>query len=232
MYYWKPFNKRRLKRFYSQFVGEGDLCFDIGAHVGNRTDAFRALGATVIAVEPQPICVDYLRKRFRQDDQVTIVSKAISDNAGQIDLHISHTTPTITTASDESWRDHINDNAWYEVQWEEIQTVDAITFDDLIDAFGVPAFCKIDVENYESRVLAGLSTPIPCLSFEYYPPHLQDTLGCFDLLEKLGQYEFNWSFGESQVLRSEKWLNVEQMREIVSNYTQHSEYGDVYARLV
>ena len=232
MYYWKPGNKKKLIGFYSQFVNPGDLCFDIGAHVGNRTSSFLALGASVVAVDPQPLCLQYLQQRFKGQPTVNVLGKAVSDRTGDLTLHISHATPTITTASNEAWRSRINDNAWYEVKWEEKCTVEATTLDQLIEEFGVPAFCKIDVENYEAKVLAGLSQPIPCLSFEYFPPHLTDTLQCFDLLEQLGEYRYNWSFGESLSLRSTEWLPVEDMREIVSGYSQHSEYGDVYARLI
>jgi len=45
-------SRRKLMRHYSKFVSEGDLCFDIGANLGNRTRVFLELGATVIAVEP------------------------------------------------------------------------------------------------------------------------------------------------------------------------------------
>ena len=121
MYYWKPFNRKRLLQFYSQFVSPGDLCFDIGSHVGNRTATFSALGANVISVDPQPVCISYLHRRFDRDPNVTIVEKAVSDRPGTLDLHISHTTPTITTASSKAWRDRINDNAWYEVHWEEVR---------------------------------------------------------------------------------------------------------------
>ena len=68
MYYGKPFNRRRLKGFYSGFIGKGDLVFDIGAHLGNRSEAWLALGARVIAAEPQPICVQYLQKRFLSNE--------------------------------------------------------------------------------------------------------------------------------------------------------------------
>lgn len=218
-------------RFYSQFVSPGDLCFDIGAHVGNRTAAFLNLGAKVVAVDPQPLCVDFLVKKFNSNPNVRIVPKAISDKSGEIMLHVSHATPTISTAADESWRDQINRDAWYEVRWEESIPVEAVTIDDLIAEFGVPDFCKIDVENYEAMVLSGLSTAIPVLSFEYYPPHIKDTLGCFALLSNLGDYEYNWSFGESQKLNSSAWLNVVEMQAIVEKYSKHKEYGDIYARI-
>ena len=60
IYYWKPFNESRLKQFYGQFITKGDLCFDVGAHLGNRSNAWLKLGAKVVAVEPQPQCIRYL----------------------------------------------------------------------------------------------------------------------------------------------------------------------------
>ena len=230
MYYWKPFNKRRLKSFYSQFIKPGDLCFDIGAHLGNRTDAWLALGAKVVAVEPQPHCLDFMYRKFRNSNDVTIVPSAIAGHRGELTLHVSHATPTISTISDENWRKQINSDAWYDVKWEEQIQVKAITLDDLIEQYGLPAFCKIDVENYEAEVLRGLSQPLPALSFEYYPPAIDGALECFDILEKLATYEFNYSFGESQQLQSASWLPAKAMLKILNGFSLHKHYGDVYAR--
>jgi hypothetical protein len=36
-----------LSLFYSQFIRQNDLCFDIGANLGNQTDAFLKLGVRV-----------------------------------------------------------------------------------------------------------------------------------------------------------------------------------------
>jgi hypothetical protein len=44
IYHAIPGRQRRLRRLYSQFVGRGDLVFDIGAHVGNHVRASAALG--------------------------------------------------------------------------------------------------------------------------------------------------------------------------------------------
>jgi len=35
------------------------------------------------------------------------------------------------------------------------------------DEYGLPHFCKIDVEGFEEQALAGLSRPLPVLSFEF-----------------------------------------------------------------
>jgi hypothetical protein len=52
-------------RFYGAFVSAGDLVFDVGAHVGNRTAVFLELGARVVAVEPQAQCVAELQRSSR-----------------------------------------------------------------------------------------------------------------------------------------------------------------------
>ena len=55
---------REMLRFYSRFIHKGDLCFDVGAHMGNRTEIFLKLGANVIAVEPQEDCINQLREKI------------------------------------------------------------------------------------------------------------------------------------------------------------------------
>ena len=70
MYYGIPFRARRLRRFYSEFVHAGALCFDVGAHVGNRVGCWRRLGARVVAIEPQPDFVRILRWLYGDDNGV------------------------------------------------------------------------------------------------------------------------------------------------------------------
>lgn len=231
MYYWKPFNKRRLMRFYRPFVKEGSLCFDIGAHLGNRTNAWHALGATTIALEPQPQCVEYLKKRFYQKEAVTLVEKAVGNQVGTANLYISELTPTISTLADEDWRQAMNDATSFEVTWDETVTVPVTTLNALIEKYGLPDFCKIDVEDFEVQVLQGLNHPIPVLSFEYFNPTLYRVFECMDLIDALGDYEYNWSFGESQQFNSEAWLSSKEMRTIFEAYTTEDRSGDVYARL-
>ncbi len=232
MYYWKPFNRKRLRNFYRQFIAPGDLCFDIGAHLGNRTNAWLDLGARVVAVEPQPDCVDFLTHKFGKNSKVQIVAKGVSGQQGRAQLHISKLTPTISTVASTSWRDQINSDAWYEVKWEDTVEIEMVTLQDLIDLYGEPSFCKIDIENHEFEALSGLTTPIKSLSFEYYPPFIENAVKCIERLEKLGKYRYNWSFGESQKLEREVWIDAAAIVQILLTYSQKKDYGDVYARLV
>ncbi len=231
MYYWKPFNKKRLTNFYADFVKEGDLCFDIGAHLGNRTNAWRALGAKVIAVDPQPQCLAFLRNKFGKDGGVTILPNAVGEESGTANLYISQLTPTITTLADKSWQQKMNDATSFEVNWEEMIEVEVVTLDQLIAKYGMPDFCKIDVEDFEIQVLRGLSQPLPNLSLEYFVPTLERIYECIERLETLGKYEYNWSYGESQVLNSEQWLSAKEMMAIFDTYKKGDRSGDIYARL-
>src|SRR3954471_8871702 len=99
-----PGRQRPLRTLYAQFVKLGDLVFDIGAHAGNRTRAFAALGCRVVAVEPQPDFVRVLRTIFDRSAAATIVQAAAGTAAGSASLSISERTPTVTTLIP-AWRD-------------------------------------------------------------------------------------------------------------------------------
>src|SRR5215472_8214381 len=80
---WK---QRRERALYATFIKPGDLCFDIGAHVGDRTGHFLALGARVVALEPQPAAMAVLQRWYGRDPRVTLVEAAAgaaSDRSAQ-----------------------------------------------------------------------------------------------------------------------------------------------------
>src|SRR5689334_3797764 len=86
-----------LVPLYSQFVKQGDLCFDVGANVGDRTAVLRRLGARVVAVEPQSSCVSTLRRRFKNDRRIVVVNEAAGANVGWGHIAICEAAPTIST---------------------------------------------------------------------------------------------------------------------------------------
>ncbi len=232
IYYWKPFNQKRLRRFYSQFIQPGDLCFDIGAHLGNRSKAWLDLGAKVIAVEPQPICIQFLQKKFDKYPDWTIESKAVGAKNGKLPMYLSQNAPTVSSLSDQNWRKALNEKSNFEVQWNEEIEVEVTTLDQLIEQYGRPTFCKIDVEDFEEAVLKGLSVPIPIISFEFFNWTPIRTEACLKLLNQLGDYEYNWSFGESLSFEMEKWENVEQLSKNIEAYKKKNAFsGDIYARI-
>ena len=87
MYYGIPFRAGRLRRFYSQFMEPGALCFDVGAHAGNRVRCWRQLGARVVAIEPQADFVRLLRWLYGSDAGVEIVPLAVGRSPGSAELY-------------------------------------------------------------------------------------------------------------------------------------------------
>jgi FkbM family methyltransferase len=230
IYHAIPLRQGRLRRLYGQFVGAGDLVFDIGAHAGNRVRAFAALGCQVVALEPQPDFARLLRALFA-GSQIVVVEAAVADVSGRRSLSISERTPTVTTLATE-WRDaRAGDPDFARVQWNRRIEIETTTLDRLIEQFGVPAFVKIDVEGSEPAVLAGLGRPVPALSFEYLPRALHEVQACLTRLVALGPYQFNWSIGESNQLASDRWLDASELLATLSAPAARRRPGDVYARL-
>src|SRR5439155_6482854 len=230
MYHGVPGKHRRMRRRYGEFLGPGDLGFDIGAHVGSRVRAWRRLGARVIAVEPQPDFVRVLRLFFGRDAGVTVVPLAVGARAGRARLELSTATPTVSSMSPDWIESVATDRSFARVRWDRSVEVEVVTLDDLVAAHGEPAFCKIDVEGFEVDVLTGLTRPLRALSFEYLPPAHDAARTALRLVERLGDYVYNYSPVETMRFASERWLDADELVRLLERVRPLGRSGDVYAR--
>ncbi|MFO1423706.1 MAG: FkbM family methyltransferase [Candidatus Competibacteraceae bacterium] len=231
MYHGIPLRRRRLTRFYGAFIRPGDLCFDLGAHVGSRLRAWLPLGARIVAVEPQPHCMALLRRWFGDHPSITLVEQAVGATPGVARLFVSARTPTVSSLSPAWIAATQQERGFRRVRWDDAMPVPVTTLDQLIAAHGLPAFCKIDVEGYELDVLKGLTQPIRVLSFEYLRAHLDAARACVAVLAALGPYEFNGSVGEAQCLRAPAWLDADACLAWLDTLAGLGDSGDLYARL-
>jgi FkbM family methyltransferase len=208
---------------YGTFLEPDDLCFDIGANIGNRTELLRDLGARVIAVEPQQPCVEELQRRFGTDPTVVVVGAAVGSEPGAAQIAVCEEDPTISTMSDR-WQ---NDGRFADRTWASREEVQVTTLDELIAEHGMPAFCKIDVEGFERQVLEGLSSPVPCISFEFTREFLDDARACVSLLEGLGDIAVSVSYGDT--MRLGDWTNPTRLFSEIASET-NLDWGDIYVR--
>lgn len=230
VYYGQPWRRSALRRFYDTIVKPGDLVFDIGAHVGSRSRTLLNLGARVVAVEPQPAFADFIERRFA-GELTGFERVAVGRKPGEIDLLISTRNPTVTSISSSFVETVKLHKGFARVVWDRKVTVPMVTLDQLISAYGLPAFCKIDVEGAEAEILHGLSKPIPLIAFEYIPAMPSVASNAIDRLMGLGGYRFNRVIGEQHRFVWDRWKTADELLVELSQMSPDTPSGDVYARI-
>ncbi len=231
IYYGDEARRDAMDAFYREFVRSGDLVFDIGAHVGDRTACFRRLGARVIAVEPQPALVRTLKWMYGRDRNVVIEPVAVCRRTGTLELKLNLDNPTVSTASAALIAAARNAAAWQRQVWIASVHVPAITIDDLIARHGRPRFIKIDVEGYEAEALGRLTQSVDALSFEFTTIQRDVALACLQRCTALGYRRFKAALGESQRYEHDQWQGVGAMGEWITTLPDDANSGDIYARL-
>jgi FkbM family methyltransferase len=231
IYYGDRGHRDAMARMYGQFVKQGDLVFDVGAHVGDRVGAFRRLGARVIAVEPQPALVKTLRLIYGRDSGVTIEPVAVGRSAGTVALRINVDNPTVSTASNDFIRSADGAPGWEGQAWTKSINVPVTTLDALIAHYGRPAFMKIDVEGFEAEALAGLTQAPPALSFEFTTIQRGVALACIARCRTLGYVRYNAALGESHAFAHTDWQSANAILQWLDALPHEANSGDVYATL-
>ena len=212
-------------------MGNGSLVFDIGANIGRMTTTYLSLGARVVAVEPQSVCVDEeLRPKFGADERVAIVHAACGAEIGETTITTyGHGSTISTIVPDHYWQ---KNGPWENTPHDGSEVVEMTTLDALIAEYGVPDFIKIDVEGYEYQVLCGLSQFVP-LSFEFHPFFHQRARECMArILEIEPGAWFSHTVGEALAYAT-PWACAEDIGEEIDElYEKHGRiyFGNIYAR--
>jgi FkbM family methyltransferase len=223
-------SRRKRKNFYSQLIGKEDLCFDVGANSGNRTEIFLSLGAKVVSIEPQDSCMEELKKRYLNNKNVFLVQKALGEKAGVALMQINSSS-TLSSISEE-WISKVNESGRFvDSSWQGEQEVEITTLEAVIKEYGLPVFCKIDVEGFEEKVLSGLNTPIKFISFEFAYENIESSIRCLRRLSGIGNYRFNYSTGEDMVYDLKEWISFDEMVNILESFDNLNAWGDLYAKL-
>ena len=152
---WKK-NESDFVVFNSLIKGDG-LILDIGANIGIMSYhlAISHPQSTILSIEPIPSCfhtIQRIKNRYSLHN-INLLQTALGNTEGHIRMNI----PIIGNAKQQGLS-HIADIPQWQHEDGEILECPITTVDSLIDQFAdkLPLVAiKMDVENYESHVIAG-----------------------------------------------------------------------------
>jgi len=224
----KKIHHRNSVAFYKKIIKkDGALVFDVGANIGMKTEFFREAGARVVSVEPQPDYAAYLRVKFSNDKKVTVEQCGLGEAEGEETLHISSKYPGFSSFH-EDWQAGTKYHAFDKTEKVKIRTIEY-----LIQKYGMPVFCKIDVEGFEPQVFSGLKSKIPMLNFEFHSNDPVLAKKCVEKLTQIGFTEFNFTEEENTFFTESEWLNPNELWSKIRALSEKKEailWGDIYAR--
>jgi FkbM family methyltransferase len=181
--------------------------------------------------EPQPALATTLRLLFRRDRDVTVEEAAVGRTAGTIALRLNLDNPTVSTASDAFIAAAHGAPGWEGQHWSRTIEVPMTTLDALIARHGAPRFIKIDVEGWEAEALAGLTSPVPALSFEFTTIQRDIAAACVERCAAIGYRGFRASLGESLAFVDDRKSTAPEITAWLAALPAEANSGDIYATM-
>jgi FkbM family methyltransferase len=225
--------RAELESFYRPLVKSGALVYDVGANHGDFSDAYLHLGARVIAVEPHPGCAAELRALYGRNPRFHVLQAALGAAPGEVSLHLGEGgMDNVSTVSEDYIREASKLPGLAVAGWSRTVAVKQETLEDLIGRFGVPDFCKIDVEGYELDVLKGLRRALPLLQYEYQCWATEKAMECAEYLTTLGMTRFNITLGSNRLEAAAllpEWMGTSGLANALRKAEGEQLIGDVFA---
>lgn len=224
----KPEMEERRKReisFYTSFLTNCSLIFDIGANDGHKTEAFLRIAQKVVCCEPDEKNFRTLEIRFRhQRKRVFLEKVALGSTKKTAEMFIHHPGSAFNTLNEKFKQVTEADDLtkWNEkIQYHANKEVRLTTLNNLIEKYGYPFFIKIDVEGYELEVIKGLNRPIPFISLECLLPEFSEELKqILVLLIKLdADAQFNIAVHERLLFK--KFVSLTEIKNFLTSFDQN-----------
>jgi FkbM family methyltransferase len=176
-----------------------NLIFDIGFHRGEDLQYFLHLGFNVIGMDADPSLVELAKETFAsqyKSGQLRVFNYAISgENDTTVEFNVSEWTLWNSLRKEIAGRDN-----------KAMETIAVKTrrLDTLMKEHGVPFYCKIDIEGYDSTAVDTLKDS------EYRPVYMSVETECIGDSEIIGDAEALETLGSLHSLGYNKFKLVDQ----------------------
>lgn len=130
---------------------ESDLIIDVGMHNGNDTAYYLRRGYRVVAIEANPTLAEAGRARFQQEiavGQLALLNVGIAESAGTATFWVCE--------SNSEWSAFDKEIAGRDGAPCHPVEVKCVTFDQILNTYGVPYYLKIDIEGHDIHCLRAL----------------------------------------------------------------------------
>jgi FkbM family methyltransferase len=128
------------------------LIFDVGANDGSDTAYYLGLGYSVVAIEADPALARRLRERFVEeiaDGRVIVVNTAVTDeDREEVMLYVGE---------DDTESSLIRSMAERSGLVTRRIMVQGRSLCSLFGEYGLPWYCKIDIEGYDAQAVMGMA---------------------------------------------------------------------------
>jgi FkbM family methyltransferase len=214
---------RKSLLFYQKIIKKDDLCFDIGANYGAKSKLFLTCGAKVMAFEPQTSCHKFLDEII--DTNFSYQKCAVGFQIERRKLYLSQFSE-IATLSEKFVKEYSSQLC----SWDANEFVQVYTLNYLVEKYGVPDFCKIDIEGFEWEVISILSDKIPLIEFEFTHKFADEAVQCIEKLSKMG-YQFNYSLDHHPKFEIQNWSSKDAITQIIAELTIRKTHANIFCKL-
>ena len=220
-----PFlNRQKGIKFYSSLLSKNDLCFDIGANIGKKSRLMLAVGAKVIAFEPQSSCLINLKEIKHLNFKYLPFAVGATNEERKLNLS-NHSE--VASLSDKFISSFTTKNCY----WNDEEIVQVKSLDYLINEYGLPNFCKIDVEGFEFEILSTLTYQIPLIEFEFTGQFIDETIEILTIFSKYN-YQYNYILNENLKFKLSNWVSKEEIKIIINSLSKEKLHGNLFCKII
>jgi FkbM family methyltransferase len=162
----------------AEFI-EPNLIYDVGLHDGQDSAYYLSKGFRVVAIEANPAFAELAAEQFRSEiaaQRLTVLNVAIADTTGEATFWIcdDHT----------DWSSFDREIASRQGARHHALTVTLRPFREILAEYGIPYYCKVDIEGSDQLCLDALSR-------ERRPPFISVEVGFEPMLDRLADLGYD-----------------------------------------